>query len=126
MLCRNCSACPGESISASEMEGFIREVKKITRTGSFIIDSAPSHITAAARVIANYVDGILFVVMAQKWPRKEIQKSIGALGKEKILGVVFNGYVQARRRYLSTTTVITEANNEGLSVVFVLMITLLG
>jgi len=50
-------------------------------------------------VIAKYVDAIVFVVMAQKWPRKEIQRSMESLGKDKILGVIFNGYEQANRNY---------------------------
>jgi Mrp family chromosome partitioning ATPase len=45
------------------------------------------------------VDAIIFVVMAQRSPRKDIQKAIDGLGKEKFLGVVFNGYNNARKSY---------------------------
>ncbi len=93
------SAYPGESISSHQMEEFMQEVKNNYRNWNIIIDSTPSQITAGAKVISKYVDGIIFVVMAQKWPRREIQRSIDSLGKEKILGVIFNGYAQANRNY---------------------------
>ena len=93
------SACPSESISSSGMERFMKKVKEDYQNWAIIVDSAPSHIMAGTRVIGKYVDGILFVVMAEKWPRKEIHKSIETLGKEKVLGVVFNGYARARREY---------------------------
>jgi Mrp family chromosome partitioning ATPase len=64
-----------------------------------VIDSPPSHITAEAKFLAEYVDGIIFVVMAQKSPRKDVQKAIHILGRDKLLGVVLNGYTQARRSY---------------------------
>jgi len=51
------------------------------------------------QVLANYVDKIIFVVMAQKSPRETIQKSIENLGKKKILGIVFNGYRQGYKSY---------------------------
>ena len=95
----NVPAYPGESISSSEMEGFMREIKSVSKNWVIVIDSCPTHITAGTRIISQYVDGIVFVVMAQKWPRKEIEKSMDSLGRDKILGVVFNGYAPARREY---------------------------
>lgn len=91
------SARPSESGSSSEMETFMKEVKQRFCDWVVIIDTAPSNVSAGTKVIAKYVDAIVFVVMAQKWPRKEIQRSMESLGKEKILGVVFNGYMQANR-----------------------------
>ncbi|MEE8180097.1 MAG: exopolysaccharide biosynthesis protein, partial [bacterium] len=64
-----------------------------------IIDASPSHVTAEANVLANYVDGVIFVVMAQKSSRETIQRSIENLGKKKILGIVFNGYSQSYKGY---------------------------
>ena len=93
------SARSSESGSSFEMERFMKEVKQRFRDRVVIIDTAPSNVSAGTRVIAKYVDAIVFVVMAQKWPRKEIQRSMESLGKEKILGVIFNGYMQANRNY---------------------------
>jgi hypothetical protein len=37
--------------------------------------------------------------MAQKSPREMIHRSIENLGKEKLLGVAFNGYQESQRAY---------------------------
>jgi protein-tyrosine kinase len=93
------SVRPSESGSSSGMERFMKEVKQRFRDRVVIIDTAPSNVSAGTRVIAKYVDAIVFVIMAEKWPRQEIQKSMESLGKDKILGVIFNGYMQANRNY---------------------------
>ena len=90
---------PTELLSSGAMKAFLQELKDHYQDHFILIDSAPSHITAEAKVLAGYVDAIVLVVMAQKSPRKEIQRAIHNLGREKILGIVFNGYNQARRNY---------------------------
>jgi exopolysaccharide/PEP-CTERM locus tyrosine autokinase len=90
---------PTELLSSGAMKAFLQVLKEDYQDHFIVIDSAPSHITAEAKVLAGYVDGIVLVVMAQKSPRKEIQRAIHNLGREKILGIVFNGYNQARRNY---------------------------
>ena len=74
-------------------------VKKQSQDRFIIIDAPPTQITAEAAVLSNYVDGIIFVVMAKKSPRETIQKNIEDLGKTKIVGIVFNGYNQSYRSY---------------------------
>jgi len=93
------STRPSESGSSSEMERFMKEVKQRFHDWIVVIDTAPNNVSAGTKVIAKYADAIVFVVMAQKWPRKEIQRSMESLGKDKILGVIFNGYMQANRNY---------------------------
>ena len=90
---------PAELLASAAMEDFIKEVRDRYKDRYVVIDSPPAHITAETRVLAEYVDGIVFVVMAQRSPRREVQKSLEILGREKILGVVFNGYSQARKTY---------------------------
>ena len=93
------TASGSEKIASSGMEVFMSEVRRRFHDWVVIIDTAPSHVMAGTRVIGRYVDGILFVVMARKAPRKEIQRSVASLGREKVLGVVFNGYTHANREY---------------------------
>ena len=77
----------------------MKEVKQRFHDWIVVIDTAPSNVSAGTKVIAKYADAIVFVVMAQKWPRKEIQKSMESLGREKILGVIFNGYEHGMNGY---------------------------
>jgi protein-tyrosine kinase len=90
---------PAELLSSTMMKEFLEEVKGRYQDRFIIVDVPPSQVTAETNVLANYVDRIIFVVMAQKTPRETIQRSIENLGKKKILGLVFNGYTKAHKSY---------------------------
>jgi protein-tyrosine kinase len=90
---------PTELLSSSMMVKFLDEVKERYQDRFVIIDSPPSNVATEGKFLAQYVDGIIFVVMANKTPRKDIQKAIDNLGRDKILGIVFNGYEQVRKNY---------------------------
>ena len=90
---------PTELLSSNMMINFLEEVKERYKDRFIIIDSPPSSVTAESKFIAQHVDGIIYVVMANKTPRKDIEKAIDNLGRDKILGIVFNGYEQVRKSY---------------------------
>ncbi|MBW1997914.1 MAG: CpsD/CapB family tyrosine-protein kinase [Deltaproteobacteria bacterium] len=88
-----------EHFTSERIEEFLKEVDSHFQGQYLLLDSPPVHITSETRMIAEHVDAIVFVVRAQKSPREEIKKCIESLGKDKILGVVFNGYSQVRKKY---------------------------
>jgi capsular exopolysaccharide synthesis family protein len=88
-----------ELLSSNMMATFLGEVKEKLKECFMIIDSPPCQMMAETKSLARQVDGIVFVAMANKTPRKEIEKAVNNVGREKILGVVFNGYEQARKSY---------------------------
>jgi exopolysaccharide/PEP-CTERM locus tyrosine autokinase len=90
---------PTEILSSKAMRTFLEHIKQRYLDRFIIIDSSPSHITAEAKVLGEYVDGVILVIMAGKSPRKDVQKAIHNLGKDRILGVVFNGYGQDTKKY---------------------------
>lgn len=90
---------PTELLSSRMMEGFLEEVKSRYNDRFIVLDTTPSQITAEASVLAEHVDGIVLVVRAEKTPRHAVHKTLRNLGKEKILGVFFNGFEQADRGY---------------------------
>lgn len=90
---------PSELLASNKMKALLQEVKNRYDDRFIILDTAPSQVLAEANVLAKYVDGVIFVVRAQKTPRATIQKGIDVIGKEKILGIVFNGYQQTFRTY---------------------------
>jgi exopolysaccharide/PEP-CTERM locus tyrosine autokinase len=90
---------PTELVSSTMMKEFLEEVRGRYQDRFVIIDAPPCNVTAEANVIANYVEGIIFVVMAQKSPRETVQKGIETLGKNRILGIVFNGYSKTYKKY---------------------------
>ena len=81
------------------MATFLGEVKEQLKECFMIIDSPPCQVMSETKFLAQQVDGIVFVAMANKTPRKEIEKAVNNIGREKILGVVFNGYEQVRKSY---------------------------
>lgn len=92
------STRPSEWLSSTMMREFLEEVRARYDDRFIIIDSPPSQVTSEANVLANYVDGIIFVVMAQRSPKEAIRRNVENLGK-KILGIVFNGYATDERSY---------------------------
>ena len=80
------------------MKEFLEEVKGRYPDRYIIIDAPPSQVIADTGILGNYVDGIIFVIKSQKSPRETVQKSIESL-KEKILGIVFNGYNETHKQY---------------------------
>ena len=90
---------PVELLSSRKMEEFIKESKDRYQDRFIIIDVPPSQLTAETNVIANHVDGIILVVMNGKTPRAVIRHTIENLGKEKILGIIFNGFAKSYKAY---------------------------
>jgi protein-tyrosine kinase len=90
---------PSELLASGAMVSFLEEIRGRYEDRLIILDTAPSQVLAEANVLSNFVDGIIFVVRAGKTPRELIRKAISALGKDKILGFVFNGYSQEQKEY---------------------------
>ena len=55
-----------------------------------IVDAPPVGLTADARLLTKMVDGSLFVVRAGSTQYDDVQKSVEALGRDQILGIVLN------------------------------------
>jgi Mrp family chromosome partitioning ATPase len=55
--------------------------------------------TSEPTILAKQVDGILLVVHAGKTDRELVKKTVGILGKDKILGIVFNHSNETTKSY---------------------------
>jgi len=81
---------PSELLSSQKMKDLIEEVRTRYDNRYIIFDSTPVHQTPDPTILAHHVDGIILVVKAGKTNREIITKTVETLGREKILGVVFN------------------------------------
>jgi protein-tyrosine kinase len=88
-----------ELLASEAMKSFLEEIKNRYDDRIIVLDTAPSNVLAEANILSNFVDGIIFVIMAEKTPRELIRKAIAGLGKDKILGIVFNGQGQELKTY---------------------------
>ncbi len=90
---------PTELLSSERMRYFVEEVKSRYNDRFIVFDATPAHITAEVSVLAKHVDGILLVIRRGRTDRDVIERSVAVLGRERIIGVVFNGHNHLSRRY---------------------------
>jgi Mrp family chromosome partitioning ATPase len=62
-----------------------------------IFDSPPYQIASESNVLAKEVDGVVLVVGYGKSDRSRVKNMVEQIGRDKIIGVVFNGM---RRSYM--------------------------
>jgi protein-tyrosine kinase len=92
---------PSELLSSQAMFDFLKEVKDRYSDRYIIIDSPPPKLAAETYAISRQVEGILLVVKHGGTPRKMVAELVKTLGKEKILGVVFNNLDMRLSNYFS-------------------------
>ncbi len=83
---------PAELLTSGRMSDLIQEVSRRYEDRYIIIDSPPPQLSAEASAIARAVDGVIIVVKYKQTPREMIADLVGMIGKEKILGVIFNWF----------------------------------
>ena len=81
---------PSELLGSEVMQALITEVSGRYPDRFIFFDSPPLQAASETSVLAKQVDGIVLVVRWGRSGRKQVQQLVETLGKEKILGVVFN------------------------------------
>ncbi len=83
---------PSELLSSKQMADLLKKEKSRYSNRYIIIDSPPPKLMTETSVIARQVDGILLVVKYGSTPRKLVADLVDMLGKEKIVGIILNGF----------------------------------
>ena len=81
-----------------KMRVLVEGVKSRYSNLYIVIDTPPAAFAAEGSFLADMVDGVLLVVRAGKTPRELILKAIENIGREKLLGVVFNADAEPQKR----------------------------
>jgi protein-tyrosine kinase len=81
---------PSELVSSQKMSKLLQEVKYRYSDRFIIIDSPPPKLTAETSALSRQVDGILLVIEYGRTSREMVSDLVNIIGKEKIIGVVFN------------------------------------
>jgi len=81
---------PSELVSSQQMSRLLQEVKYRYSDRFIVIDSPPPKMTAESSALSRQVDGVLLVIEYGRTSREMVSELINTIGKEKILGVVFN------------------------------------
>lgn len=83
---------PAELLGSSRMHDLIVELSERYEDRIIIFDCPPYQLAAESAVLAKMVDSILVVVRQGGAGRHQVKKLIEKIGKEQLLGVVFNGH----------------------------------
>jgi protein-tyrosine kinase len=76
---------------SSRMKDLLGELlEKFGKDTYIFMDAPPILVTSEPIIISRMVDGIILVVMSDMAPKKTIRKAIDSIGREKIVGVIFN------------------------------------
>jgi exopolysaccharide/PEP-CTERM locus tyrosine autokinase len=81
---------PSELLSSARMKNLVNELSKRYEDRIIIFDSPPVMVAAESGVLAGLVDKVILVVREGMAQKSEIQKTIDAIGRDKILGLVYN------------------------------------
>jgi Mrp family chromosome partitioning ATPase len=84
-------------IASGRLAELIRDARQ--RYDYVVLDSPPVLPAPDCRLLAEWIDGFLIVVAADKTPRKLLEETLLSLGPTKILGLVFNGEAYRQSRY---------------------------
>lgn len=98
---------PSELIGSQKMEALLNELVSRYQDRFLVLDSPPLHIASETAVLCKYVDGVVLVVRWGGTDRKRVKDLVDEIGKDKIIGVVFNaceknfieGKIQKRSEY---------------------------
>ena len=85
-------ANPSELLGSQKMHELVRELSERYEDRFIIFDSPPILAASEALVLAQKVDGVVLVVRHGFSSRTQVQKIVDLIGREQIIGVVFNGY----------------------------------
>jgi capsular exopolysaccharide synthesis family protein len=83
---------PAELLGSSTMATLVEEL--VTRYDDRIVlfDSPPLHAASETAILARQVDAVVLVVRSGGSRREYVQTLVEAIGREKIVGVVFNAF----------------------------------
>lgn len=83
---------PSELLGSGRMQGLVQQLSSRYDDRIIIFDSPPIQAASETLVLAKQVDGVVLVVRWGASGRDHAKRLVEDIGKEKIIGVVFNGY----------------------------------
>ena len=84
-------ANPAELLGSERMEHLVAELAGRYPDRYVIFDTPPFEVASESKVLSQAVDGVVLVVRQGISDRTLIEKIISEIGRDKIIGVIFNG-----------------------------------
>jgi len=83
---------PAELLDSHKMATMLEELVYHYPNHYILLDSPPVQGAAEVAVLSQYVDAVIVVVRWGKAGREQIRQLINTVGREKVLGIVFNAF----------------------------------
>jgi exopolysaccharide/PEP-CTERM locus tyrosine autokinase len=83
---------PAELLGSATMTSLVDELAQRYDDRIVLFDSPPLHAASETAVLAQHVDGVVLVVRHGVSRREYVKALADAIGRDKILGVIFNAY----------------------------------
>ncbi|MGB3209907.1 MAG: polysaccharide biosynthesis tyrosine autokinase [Desulforhopalus sp.] len=93
---------PAELLGSSRMHKLVEELANRYPDRYVIFDTPPLEVASESKVLSQAVDGVVLVVRQGVSNKALIDKFISDIGKERIIGVIFNGH---KSNFISTRLV---------------------
>jgi protein-tyrosine kinase len=93
---------PAELLGSARMQHLVEELASRYPDRYVIFDTPPLQVASETKVLSRAVDGVVLVVRQGISSRAMIEKFISDIGKEKIIGVIFNDH---ESNFISTNLV---------------------
>ncbi len=90
---------PAELMTSEKMQHLIEEARDRYADRLIVIDSPPVNLAAETLVLARQVDAVVMVVRYGVSDKNAVDEAVNKLGRDKILGFVFNGFEITPRKY---------------------------
>lgn len=90
---------PSELLSSEKMRLLVDELKARYNDRYIIFDATPVEFSTETTFLASVADSVLLVVRSGKTARDVLLRAIENIGREKILGVVFNASKESHKHY---------------------------
>jgi len=81
---------PERRLGSAATNDLLRSIRELYPFGAILVDGPPVLSPAAAVTLHREIDGVLLVVRADRTPRRDVEKAVAILGRERVLGVVLN------------------------------------
>jgi len=89
------AAMPYEMLKSPRLNALFTEL--LASYDFAVIDTPPALPFPDVGILRDIIDGFVLVVRANRTPREQVRQSIGKIGTERVLGMIFNADDQMRR-----------------------------
>jgi exopolysaccharide/PEP-CTERM locus tyrosine autokinase len=93
---------PAELLGSARMQNLVEELSDRYPDRYVIFDTPPLEVASESKVLSQAVDAVVLVVRQGTSSRALVEKFIADIGKDRIIGVIFNGY---KTNFISTRLV---------------------